>query len=598
VKAEPWQGSWNRCLVPAMSVATGVLDPGGSPESASVASTRTGSRAIQLAWLSLCGLVLVAPFEMLRPLLRVPGQSLSNVEAILVVSVLVWSIAAITAGGDMPWRSPLAAPLFTLAAVAAVTAGLAPAFHANALHMAARLGLLALLVVMVGTTVTTHERLRRTLVVSALAGVVVSGLILLEYLGLAELRAFHPGAALVGSQMRASGPLQYPTAASMFVEICFALTLGLLAGSQQRQQRWAAAVLAAALLLMGEAIILTFTRAGLLTSMISLVIAAASAASRGRTEDLWLLGLIGAGIAAAVLTSRSAEVLRLRMTTEGQGSWYRASFDPPSSLALVAGRRVRVPMRLRNDGRITWTIDGPQPFHVSYHWLSTNGRVVQWEGVRTRLDAPVPPSATVEIAVDVLPLSVAGRYQLAWDIEHVNRLWFSTEPDARRAWTDVTVTGAAAGDGDDVPSLGLMPPTAVRPGRMELWSLALQLWAERPLIGIGIDNFRLLSGSNERRADRRVHTNNMYLELVVGTGLLGVCTLLWLALRTRPLVWQLLAPGAVAEAAGVAAAVVAVLVHGLVDTFLGFTPLYILIALAFGLAVSASRLAYDHAYRV
>lgn len=584
--------------MPAISVATGMLDPAGSPVSASVACIPTSARAIHVAWFALCGLVLVAPFETLRPLLRVPGQSVSNVEAVLGISIIVWGVAAITAGTDMPWRSPLSVPLFTLAAIAFATAAVAPVFRANALHMATRIGLLALLVVMVGTTVTTHERLRRTLIVAALSGVIVSGLILLEYLGIAELRAFHPGAALVGSQMRASGPLQYPTLASMFVEIAFALTLGLLASAQARQERWAAAIIVAALLLMGEAIVLTFTRAGLLTAMLSLAIAAASAASRERNGDLWLLALVGVGIAAAVLTSRSAEVLRVRMTTEGQGNWYRASFESPESLSLAAGRRIRVPIRVRNDGRITWAIDGPQPFHLSYHWLSTDGRVVQWEGARTPFAAPVPPAATVVVAAEVMPPAVAGRYRLVWDVEHVNRLWFSTEPDARAVWTEVTVTGSAAANEDVAPPIGVMPATAVRPGRMELWATALKLWVNRPLTGIGVDNFRLLSGSDGRRADRRVHTNNMYLELVAGTGLLGASALVWLALRTRSVVSRLLTSTAVAEAGGVAAAVIAVLVHGLVDTFLGFTPLYIFIALAFGLAVSASRLTHDHAHRV
>ena len=42
------------------------------------------------------------------------------------------------------------------------------------------------------------------------------------------LQAFRPGVATVGAQVRAGGPLQYPTIASMYLEIVFAFGLGVL----------------------------------------------------------------------------------------------------------------------------------------------------------------------------------------------------------------------------------------------------------------------------------------------------------------------------------------------------------------------------------
>src|SRR5437773_195573 len=78
-----------------------------------------------------------------------------------------------------------------------------------------------------------------TVLALALAvGVVVSGLTILEYIGvrpvLAWLRLFRRDVATVGAQVRAGGPLQYPTIASMYLEVVFALGLGVLLGELDR----------------------------------------------------------------------------------------------------------------------------------------------------------------------------------------------------------------------------------------------------------------------------------------------------------------------------------------------------------------------------
>ena len=53
--------------------------------------------------------------------------------------------------------------------------------------------------------------------------------------------------------------------------------------------------------------------------------------------------------------------------------------------------------------------------------------------------------------------------------------------------------------------------------------------------------------------------------------------------------------GAGLAAIGVGAAAAAVLLHGMVDSFLGFTPTYVLIAITFGfVAACAGGLEHDH----
>ena len=77
-----------------------------------------------------------------------------------------------------------------------------------------------------------RARLRVALTLAVAVGVVVSVLAILEYRGvrrvLAALRAFRPAVSTVGAQVRAGGPLQYPTIASMYLEVVFAFGLGLM----------------------------------------------------------------------------------------------------------------------------------------------------------------------------------------------------------------------------------------------------------------------------------------------------------------------------------------------------------------------------------
>ena len=105
----------------------------------------------------------------------------------------------------------------------------------------------------------------------------------------------------VGAQVRAGGPLQYPTIASMYLEVVFAFGLGLLlCRARRRTPRRASPLLFVALALIAEAIMLTFTRAGLITMAASLVLVGGGIgdAQGGRRDRRSLAGLAGLDRAA------------------------------------------------------------------------------------------------------------------------------------------------------------------------------------------------------------------------------------------------------------------------------------------------------------
>jgi hypothetical protein len=62
--------------------------------------------------------------------------------------------------------------------------------------------------------------------------------------------------------------------------------------------------------------------------------------------------------------------------------------------------------------------------------------------------------------------------------------------------------------------------------------------------------------------DTKIHSNSMYLELLTGSGIAGLCAFLFLISRVR---WTA-TPAAIAVAVS--------LVHGVVDSFLMTTPIY------------------------
>jgi len=93
-------------------------------------------------------------------------------------------------------------------------------------------------------------------------------------------------------------------------------------------------------------------------------------------------------------------------------------------------------------------------------------------------------------------------------------------------------------------------------------------------------------------ADPRTHSNNMYLEILAGGGLLAFAAFLWLLWRVGGCVLRLLHVPAAASlpiSAGVAAGVVAMGLHAMVDSFLSFAPTYVLFALTLGCAVACAR---------
>jgi hypothetical protein len=280
------------------------------------------------------------------------------------------------------------------------------------------------------------------------------------------------------------------------------------------------------------------------------------------------------------------------MSAEGSQEWYGATYAVPSALTMSPDSFNEVPVTLTNDGRLTWQSDATPPFALSYHWLSSaNEEVVVFDGLRTPFADPIAPGETVSMRARVRAPGFPGTYTLIWDVVQEHRTWLSLE-GVYPGRTIASVEGAPVGP--PLTSKGRMPGGAMRLPRAVLWRTALNIAAERPVLGIGPDNFRHVYGRYLGLAgwDPRVHANSTYFEVLSGMGVIGTAALAWLlvaAARSIPRIVTQAGEARLLIAAASLAACIAIAAHALVDSFLTFTPTYVAFALAAGILFAHSE---------
>ena len=561
------------------------------------------SRAHVGSWVASASVLLVAavsPFE--RPLtaLAVGGFTVTTVEVALMTTLAMGIVSLIRDPAAVQWRTPITMPAAALLVVVLIAALAAPELRGNSLRfwgrMVAGSGLF-----LVTLNVITTRRLAGLLIATMMAaGSIVGVLAVLELTQVPWvmdlLRAFRPGFHVVGGQVRATSTLFYPTITSMYLEVVFALGLyGLVSNgaSAFRRMVWPFA----ALTLVGAGIVATFTRAGLITMTLSLVLVGGLKFFQERRWDRShaRLAVLAAVLAVLAMASRSPQMLVTRMSTEGSQEWYGAAYTVPPALTLRPDSFNDVPVTLSNRGRITWQSDHAPVFALSYHWLTIDREeVVIYDGLRTPFAQPVAPGADVPVTARIRAPGYPGTYVLVWDVVQEHRTWLSIE-GVYPGRTVVTVEGAAVTA--PLGTRGRLPSSVMRLPRALLWNTALAVARDHPWLGIGPDNFRHVYGRYLGLVtwDPRVHANNTYLEVLAGTGVVGLAAAGWLIVAIATAVWQQWRTTSADDLplfAAAVAAIVAIALHGLVDSFFAFTPTYVVFAIAAGLMFSPAVRAF------
>ncbi|HXN31157.1 MAG TPA: O-antigen ligase family protein, partial [Polyangiaceae bacterium] len=290
----------------------------------------------------------------------------------------------------------------------------------------------------------------------------------------------------------------------------------------------------------------------------------------------------------------SGSLLGQRLHWWRDANWFGVEYVADAIPRTVqVGEHFTAAVRLRNTGAITWHHAGDRPTYLAYHWHPLDRPVTldDFEGRRTELPSDVPPGGTLDVRADARGPATEGGYRLQWDVVQEHVTWFSERGNAM-AEQPFEVT-AAEGEPTVWPS-DMTPPVfdTPAPPRMALWRAAIVLWRQHPVLGIGPDAFRrryqaVLSPAptGQPYTDTRIHANSLYLETLADLGLAGFASLALIVWTWMLVVRRHHAAGRLAGlGSGVAAG--AFFVHGTLDYFFEFTPLFGLFWVLLGLTAA------------
>ncbi|GAB4119281.1 MAG: hypothetical protein Fur005_27400 [Roseiflexaceae bacterium] len=554
-------------------------------------------------------LVCLLPFESSAGL-PLGGLVFNSIELPAAVLSLIWIVLLIGERRmpDLPrWLLLLGISYSTAHLAAALVA---PEYGRDALKFALR----QTQAVIVGACLAEQIRhfgwpFARTILLSLLASGSLSAMLGLWELGEAPfvldgLSIFKTQLSFVVGTLRLSGTFVYANVAAMFYEAL--LPLAIIAGVGILAGRWRLLGVIATIVLLVAAL-LTYSRAALgvvigLLLLIPLVVAWAR-----RRPPLRLIGIVAtAGLVLGGLPGL-APTIRLRLIEPEAVRWYGATYQPTPLTQLAAAEQRSIAIRLTNTGVATWQAQGARPVMLAYHWFDPrSGQAVIFDGIRTPLPYNIAPGESIDILANLQAPTVPGTYQLAWDLLLENGGgWFSQyQIDMPRMQVEVIGTPTAqqpSRPSDPAPHRTTIAPVTTDelppPSRGLLWRAALSLWMQRPLLGIGPGVFQYVYGpvAGLSRWDTRIHTNNLYLELLVGGGV-------WVLFSFVLLIGQTLRKGMQylrqhgAQSAGSGAwwgvlasmlGVVAFLLHGVLDAFIAFMTtnllLWVLIGVVMGI---------------
>jgi hypothetical protein len=492
-------------------------------------------RGERLAWLIAAIVVVQIPFELQDTLF-----GLTNLQ---------WSFVALALAGIpllirnrqklVQDRLVQAATLFV--GVQCAAAAYSHEFQTNAFKAAIRFGAGFVLFLVIRNLQDRDRIFRLWGIASAVAAIYA----LAAYSGFGIPWAFRNGEFYIGQIQRLSGSFEYPNIAAAY----YGMSLLVVCWSSFRPfLKWTFTFL------LWCALILTFSKGGLAAVTFVLITAE------------WRRG----GRALAIGAAAYALLLPLNPYVYAPRNPIGAEYAIPwNKLEQGPAMHDEIRLRIRNTGSSTWRARGWRSVSVGYRWLDmTTDAFVGVTPLVTALPHDVEPGHTVELPVPFQTPPAAGNYLLALELFRGDFDWFS-RMGVRPALATVEIKRAAArrvGETDLSAWYGKREEAGTLTAsvsRSELWLAAVRMFLDHPF-GVGPDNFRLHYGKylGAHSWDKKMYSNNLYLEVLTGSGFLGLAAFV---LVIAAIQWR----------AGVGCAVVAMfLLHGFVDVFLMTTPIY------------------------
>jgi hypothetical protein len=551
-----------------------------------------------LSRLQLIALIILAvalPFELKTPIISLGRIVITNVEAILYAVIVLWIIGVLRRRPH--WTLAHSAVLAWLI-VQFLAASFAPIEREAAIKFALRSAGGALLFFIAADWTRSNRR------VAVIMSAVAIGAVLSALAGWLEIESsaaqsalliFKTQTTLVGGQVRVGGTFQYANTAAMYWEAALPILIavGVWWSIERAQRRWLIVALAGSLIA-SEAILLSSSRAALVSTGLALAIMiGADRASHVRSGVarpaafglIVLVVLIGAQLFVNPLFAT-------RLKSESDDSWFQATIQPASaSVTASTGETITQAVVITNTSVRTWPSAGARPIYLSYHWIQTaTRRVLIVDGARTRLSRDLAPGESAIITANVEVPNVSGALTLQWDLVQEDVTWFG-ERGSPVAEVNVDVTSAQSVAETALPPTPSQLSDTSSPPRGELWRAGVKMWLAYPLLGVGPDNFRHVYGTylGQTDFDDRITANSWYVEVLATTGVIGVIAGLLMLGAVVIFVrrnWQTMTTRSTrALALGLGIAWLTFFMHGSVDYFMEFTPTYSLFWLIAGLLI-------------
>jgi hypothetical protein len=431
-----------------------------------------------------------------------------------------------------------------------VIALLAPEFQANAIKAAIRFTAGFALLVIVRAARSGKLMTKTWAVIASLAAVYA----LAEYAGLGFPGLFRTGEFYIGQIRRLSGSFEYPNTAAAY----FAMSLPIVWWSPFRLL-----LRSMSAFFLWAAVVLTFSKGALIAVLVLIVLAGLK-----QWKSAALLLGIGAAAYGALLPLNP--YLIERIFGPAARNPLAAEYKTPwNDLQEQPGRMDSVPLTIRNTGISTWRSSGLWRDSIGGRWWNIDTeRFSAVAPVVTPLPHSVGRGETVAVDAAFRTPETPGHYLLVFELFSKDFDWFSrTGVIPLLIRTEIRPDVARTTLVSDISTQyrrGRQPGVlTAKVSRESLWTAAWKIFKSHPL-GIGPDNYRLEYGKylSATRWDTRLLSNNLYLEILTGSGILGLAAF-FLMLGVRA--WH-------KDAASLGAGVF--LLHGVVDVFLMTTPIY------------------------
>ena len=140
--------------------------------------------------------------------------------------------------------------------------------------------------------------------------------------------------------------------------------------------------------------------------------------------------MIGISSSEPALTSYTATVAADKLGQEVQlktGAHQGVITLVGNAGLLYAGRPAKIHVLVENLSAITWVSGQVQPVFACYHWLDKTGKVLIYDGIRSRLPEAIEPATRKQVPVSLIAPPITGEYTLEITLVHEGVTWMEDD---------------------------------------------------------------------------------------------------------------------------------------------------------------------------